>query len=172
MDCIILSISFMFQRIVVGKKTGIFSMLLLAATVSFADMPKSGVIKWHTGWQFSVPNSLSISEGHMMAIGMAKGYGFGDSNPQDKGSANCFGAFEIVGGEGSFIGFCSFELGEKDKDLIFSQFTGSPIKNEGTNVITGGTGKYKGITGQGTWKCEGGKNSESACQQTLNYKLP
>lgn len=27
-----------------GKKTGIFSMLLLAATVSFADMPKSGVM--------------------------------------------------------------------------------------------------------------------------------
>jgi hypothetical protein len=46
-------------------------------------------------------------------------------------------------------GYCAF--GDADGDRIFTDWDGNAV--EGTNHIAGGTGKYRGITGSGPWKC-------------------
>ena len=53
---------------------------------------------------------------------------------------------------------------------IFTSFVGDTI--QGTNTITGGTGKYIGISGSGPWVCKDFPNGASSCKQSLNYKLP
>ena len=41
----------------------------------------------------------------------------------------------------------------------------------GTNNITGGTGKYAGMTGSGPWVCKGVATGESMCNQSLTYEI-
>lgn len=107
-----------------------------------------------------------------MAAVATKGFSFSDDNSigLNEGPANCLGAYEVVNGGGTFFGVCTFSY--KEGDMIFISFTGDPVKNEGQVVPTGGTGKYKGITGTGKWECKGGKNGESMCRQSITYKLP
>ena len=69
-------------------------------------------------------------------------------------------------------GNCYF--GDKDGDRIFTTFSGDPIKNAGENIIIGGSGKYKGISGKGPWECDAsvpGDNAAFNCRQTLTYKI-
>ena len=59
---------------------------------------------------------------------------------------------------------------------IFAEFTGAgtpDAQTSGINEITGGTGKYAGIHGNGPWMCKGaGANGEYQCVQRLDYRLP
>jgi ketosteroid isomerase-like protein len=50
-----------------------------------------------------------------------------------------------------------------------------PYYDAGDSVaaVTGGTGKYNGITGRGPWKCKTvGGNGGIQCAQRLDYRLP
>lgn len=65
--------------------------------------------------------------------------------------------------------------GDADGDRIFTDFTGNIGSDgaNGTNVISGGTGKYAGASGSGPWKCKfPGANVELQCAQRLHYRLP
>ncbi|WP_181257329.1 hypothetical protein [Pseudaminobacter soli (ex Li et al. 2025)] len=75
----------------------------------------------------------------------------------DKMSAQC-AALSVASGEKKYIdGACV--LADKDGDKIFSTFDtrdqdkSQPDMNCGTHIITGGTGKYKGITGSEPFTC-------------------
>ena len=77
----------------------------------------------------------------------------------DKMSARCT-ALSVDSGPKKYIdGACV--LADADGDKIFSTFDtrdvdkSQPTMNCGTHVITGGTGKYKGITGSEPFACNG-----------------
>src|SRR6185312_11997039 len=75
----------------------------------------------------------------------------------DKMSARCV-ALNVVSGEKKYIdGACV--LADNEGDKIFSTFDtrdldkSQPKMDCGTHIITGGTGKYKGITGHEPFAC-------------------
>jgi hypothetical protein len=75
----------------------------------------------------------------------------------DKMSAHC-AALNVASGDKKYIdGACV--LADSDGDKIFSTFDtrdtdkSQPEMNCGTHIITGGTGKYKGITGTEPFAC-------------------
>ncbi|WP_378943832.1 hypothetical protein [Mesorhizobium sp. ANAO-SY3R2] len=75
----------------------------------------------------------------------------------DKMSAQCT-ALSVDSGDKKYIdGACV--LADKDGDKIFSTFDtrdkdkSQPDMNCGTHIITGGTGKYQGITGSEPFSC-------------------
>ncbi|MDY0884925.1 hypothetical protein ACFPL7_05855 [Dongia soli] len=75
----------------------------------------------------------------------------------DKMSAHC-AALSVASGDKKYIdGACV--LADNDGDEIFSTFDTrdvdktQPDMNCGTHIITGGTGKYKGITGKEPFAC-------------------
>ena len=75
----------------------------------------------------------------------------------DKMSARC-AALNVVAGDANYIdGACV--LTDNDGDMIMSTFDtrnldkSQPDMDCGTHVITGGTGKYAGITGLETFAC-------------------
>ena len=75
----------------------------------------------------------------------------------DKMSAHC-AALSVASGDKKYIdGACV--LADTDGDKIFSTFDtrdvdkSQPEMNCGTHIITGGTGKYKGITGREHFAC-------------------
>jgi hypothetical protein len=76
----------------------------------------------------------------------------------DKMSARCT-ALQIEAGEKKYIdGACA--LADKEGDVIFSTFDtrdvdkSDPKMNCGTHIITGGSGKYTGITGREPFACD------------------
>lgn len=144
--------------------------LALALPARAQDLPKSGSISIHTGWKaspqvFEAPDKRSVGHGSVVGIN------FNDkgSGPLHNGPAIC--VFTFLGSEGSSLnkGYCAF--GDADGDRIFTDWDGSA--EEGTNHIAGGTGKYKGITGSGPWKCWGTADPAALrCTQRFDYKLP
>jgi hypothetical protein len=164
----------------VRKTVGIFvaglSLAAVCAPVNGQDLPRSGSISWHTGWKLTA-EAMTVAEGQVEGHGTAIGTSFNDkgAGPLHLGAAECVIAFFVIKGSGSNVGYCSF--GDADGDRIFTEFTGKlGLPNgydEGTNVISGGTGKYAGITGRGPWKCKTvGGNGGIQCAQRLDYRLP
>ena len=77
-----------------------------------------------------------------------------------------YGAFDI---KGDVVGKCSWS--DADGDNLYTSFEGNAANKKGTSYITGGTGKYAGITGQGPWVCSGAAGGESMCNQSLTYEI-
>src|SRR3989304_5058878 len=75
----------------------------------------------------------------------------------DKMKARCFAVSAESGGQKWIDGACT--MTDSDGDLVFSTFDPrtldkpQPKMNCGTHIITGGTGKYKGITGREPFAC-------------------
>ena len=152
------------------------SFATLCTAAGAQQLPKSGSISWHTGWKF-VGEVMTVADKHLQGHGTVVGTTFNDkgSGPLHLGPADCFIALSLIDGKGNNLGYCAF--GDADGDRIFTEFTGKlGLPNgydEGTNVISGGTGKYAGIQGSGPWKCKGaGANGEIQCAQRLDYRLP
>lgn len=150
------------------------SVAALSSSAAAQQLPKSGSISFHTGWK-DTPDVNEVADKRYQGQGRDVGTTFNDkgAGPLHLGPANCSYTFVVVEGSGTGKGYCAF--GDPDGDRIFTDFTGniSPNGAEGTNMISGGTGKYAGITGSGPWKCKGsGKNGEFQCAQRFDYKLP
>ena len=154
--------------------TGI-SCATLCASIGAEQLPKSGSITFHTGWK-DTSVAIQVADKRWQGQGMVTGATFNDKGmgPLHLGPANCSYTFFSVEGSAKNKGFCTF--GDGDGDRIFAQFTGAGTPDgeaNGTNEITGGTGKYAGIQGGGSWKCKGvGANGEYQCAQRLDYRLP
>ncbi len=147
--------------------TFIKSALLSGALVAF--MPgaafaqdvaaKKGVTPYVTHFIFRPVESLDIKgvgkANLLEAVGTTQNM---KGEPMlDKMAARC-NALQIESGEKKYIdGACA--LTDKEGDVIFSTFdtrdvdTSDPKMNCGTHVITGGTGKYAGITGREPFAC-------------------
>lgn len=150
------------------------SVVLFYASSHAQQLPKSGSINFHTGWKYAA-DGMSPVDKHFIGRGNATGVTFNDkgAGPLHLGPANCFEAFFAIDGRGKGKGVCAF--GDADGDRIFTDFAGTfgPDGANGTNEITGGTGKYAGIQGGGPWKCKVmGGNGELQCAQRLDYRLP
>jgi hypothetical protein len=159
-------------RAVWGLGTGVA--LALSGGALAQQLPKTGSISFHTGWKYSA-DVVSPADKIVIGRGGVTGVTFNDKGggPLHLGPANCFEAFSANDGRGTTRGVCAF--GDPDGDRVFTSFTGSfgPDGANGTNEITGGTGKYTGIQGSGPWKCKmSGGNGESQCAQRLDYRLP
>ena len=138
------------------------------------QLPKSGSISFHTGWRDSA-EVVQVAEKRIQGHARDAGVTFNDkgSGPLHLGPANCFATFDLADGNGPVKGYCAFS--DADSDKIFTDFTGTIGADgaNGTNMISGGTGKYAGVTGSGPWKCKfAGTNGELQCAQRLDYKLP
>ena len=75
----------------------------------------------------------------------------------DKMKAKCFAVNVETGGKKWIDGACA--MTDSDGDVVFSSFDtrdldkAQPKMDCGTHIITGGTGKYKGITGTEPFAC-------------------
>lgn len=156
---------------------GAIAALCTAGIVTCAQaqsLPKSGSINFHTGWR-NTSEAIEVAANHWQGQGRIVGVTFNDkgSGPLHLGPANCSSTFHVTEGNGSVKGYCTFS--DADGDRVFTDFTGTigAAGSEGTNTISGGTGKYAGISGSGPWKCkDAGKNGELQCAQRLDYKMP
>lgn len=161
------------SRILAGM--GMITMAIcVVGSAGAQQLAKSGSISFHTGWKYNA-EATSPADKYVIGRGNSTGVTFNDkgSGPLHLGPANCFEGFFAHDGKGKGAGFCAF--GDVDGDRLFTQYTGTfgPDGANGTNEITGGTGKYSGITGSGPWKCKmSGANGELQCVQRLDYKLP
>lgn len=76
------------------------------------------------------------------------------SGPFHKGAASCLYTLELVNGAGQAQGPCIF--GDHDGDKVFTSWSGKIATCgalDGVHKINGGTGKFKGIQGQGLFQC-------------------
>ena len=151
----------------------VLSLATLCVAAHGQSLPRSGTISWHTGWS-AKGGAVTVAENQMQGHGTTSGTTFNDkgSGPLHLGPANCFYTFFIANGKGKGKGFCAF--GDVDGDRIFTDWEGTDGAEgaRGINTITGGTGKYAGITGSGPYRCAPpGANGELQCTQSLNYRL-
>lgn len=147
----------------------VFSLMFISGPV-FADghsLAKSGVIKFHTGWKCEYPSTAGTDDKVVGGV-QCQGYTFSSdgSAALHEGPAGCYGAFNV---EGNIVGQCSWS--DADGDNLYTLFDGNAFTNIGTNNITGGTGKYAGMTGSGPWVCKGVATGESMCNQSLTYEI-
>jgi hypothetical protein len=126
---------------------------------SLADMAKQGVTPYMTHFVFRPVQSIEVAglgtATLLEAVGTTQN--LKGEAMLDKMSARC-SALNVDSGPKKYIdGACV--LADKDGDMIFSTFDtrdvdkSQPEMNCGTHIITGGTGKYKGITGSEPFAC-------------------
>ena len=162
------------MRIALAAVTVGVALSVVGSSAYSQQLPKSGSISFHTGFKYAA-DVTSPADKYVLGRGNSTGVTFNDkgSGPLHLGPANCFEGFLLIDGHGKDMGFCAF--GDPDGDRIFTEYTGTlaPDGASGTNVVTGGTGKYAGIRGSGPWKCKGaGSNGELQCAQRMDYQLP
>ena len=137
------------------------SVALAALTpgIAFAEMmEKKGTTPYVTHFIFRPVQSLAapgFSATLLEAVGTTQN--MKGEKMLDKMSARC-AALSVASGDKKYIdGACV--LADNDGDKIFSTFDtrdvdkSQPDMNCGTHIITGGTGKYKGITGTEPFAC-------------------
>jgi hypothetical protein len=144
-------------------KTALFFGVLMAfapgAVLAVDAPPKSGTTDYTTHFVF-VPKSTVDIPGVGKAVALeatgptenTKGEAF-----LDKMTAKC-AAVSVESGDKKWIdGACA--LTDADGDVVFSTFDtrdldkSQPKMDCGTHIVTGGTGKYKGITGKESFAC-------------------
>jgi len=135
-------------------------LLSLAASPAFAtDLPNKGTTQYVTNFVFrplmnvDVPGVGSVTT--LEAVGTTEN--LKGEKMLDKMSARCQ-ALSVDSGAKKYIdGACV--LADADGDKIFSTFDtrdldkSQPDLSCGTHIITGGTGKYAGITGSEPFAC-------------------
>jgi hypothetical protein len=155
--------------------------LMLTTAIAFAssaiaaDLPQSGSVKIHSA--FKVNNQAAeMGDKHFMGSFNAWAITYNDagSGPLHMGSALCAGSFNDTNGSYDAGGWCAW--GDANGDKFFTVFTGKGTDNvgqQGTHTITGGTGKFAGIQGKGSYQCKDVNPSQSltACTQQFDYSL-
>ena len=143
-------------------KIALLSGVLMAAApgIIIADpMEKKGTTPYVTHFIFRPVQSLEVpglgTATLLEAVGTTQN--MKGEKMLDKMSARCT-ALSVDSGPKKYIdGACV--LADTDGDKIFSTFDtrdvdkSQPTMNCGTHIITGGTGKYKGITGSEPFAC-------------------
>ncbi|PDT81519.1 hypothetical protein [Sinorhizobium sp. BJ1] len=143
-------------------KTALFFGLLVAlapGTVMGAPIEKKGTTPYVTHFVFRPLMSIDVpgvgKATALEAVGTTEN--MKGEAMLDKMSAHC-AAVSVASGDKNFIdGACV--LADKDGDKIFSTFDTRDLDKSqpemacGTHIITGGTGKYAGITGREPFAC-------------------
>lgn len=133
--------------------------VLAPAVVRGEQMETKGTTPYVTHFIFRPVNSIDIGDlgtaTSLEAVGTTQN--MKGEKMLDKMSARC-AALSVASGDKKYIdGACV--LADADGDKIFSTFDtrdldkSQPKMDCGTHIITGGTGKYKGITGSEPFAC-------------------
>ena len=143
------------------KTTALAAVLMSCAAAAVAGDPieKKGTTPYVTHFIFRPLMSIDIAElgkaTTLEAVGTTQN--MKGEKMLDKMSARC-AALNVSSGDKKYIdGACV--LTDSDGDRIFSTFDtrdldkSQPKMDCGTHIITGGTGKYKGITGTEPFAC-------------------
>jgi len=139
-----------------------------------ADLPQSGSIKVHSGWK-SIGEVVQVGENHVFGAGNFWGVTFNDtgSGPLNGGAAVCSYTSELTNGAGPVQGACAW--GDSDGDKFYVNYSGKIAASgvlDGLNKISGGTGKFKGIQGQGPFHCTTlNDKGQYNCTQQFDYSL-
>jgi hypothetical protein len=143
-------------------KTAFFSGVLIAlapGAAPGAEIEKKGTTPYVTHFIFRPLMNVDVSglgtATSLEAVGTTQN--MKGEKMLDKMSARCL-AMSIASGDKQYIdGACV--LADSDGDKIFSTFDTRDVDKSqpdfgcGTHIITGGTGKYKGITGREPFAC-------------------
>jgi hypothetical protein len=132
---------------------------IVPAAAGEQTMEKKGTTPYVTHFIFRPVLSIDVpglgSATHLEAVGTTQN--MKGEKMLDKMSARC-AALSVASGEKKYIdGACV--LADNDGDQIFSTFDtrdvdkSQPDMKCGTHIITGGTGKYKGIRGTEPFAC-------------------
>ncbi len=148
--------------------------LALGSPAIAADLPQSGSMKVHSGWK-SVGEVVPVGENQVFGSGNFWGVTFSDtgSGPLNGGAAVCSYTLELTNGAGPVQGACAW--GDSDGDKFYVNYSGKIAASgvlDGTNKITAGTGKFKGIQGQGPFHCTTlNDKGQYNCTQKFDYTL-
>jgi|SRR5215472_1082419 hypothetical protein len=151
---------------------------LLPLSVQAADMPKGGSDNFTN--VLVVTSSNTIEQGTQSL----SSYEVDGVARNDAGGPmfNLFGV-RCVGveegpGPGKFTGHGTCTYTDTDGDNIFTPYSAS-IGRRGTFAVTGGTGKFAGITGNGEWRRidpvpikSDDKRARAVVSLTISWKLP
>jgi hypothetical protein len=134
-------------------------MAFAPAAVLAEEVPKKGSAKYTTHFVFHPKSTVDIpgvgKATALEAVGPTENTDGGWM--YDKMQAKCAAVSVESGGKKWIDGACA--LTDKDGDVIFSTFDtrdldkSQPKMDCGTHLITGGTGKYEGITGKEPFAC-------------------
>lgn len=165
------------HSLLTGATLALGSILLFTAPSRAGDaLPKSGSLKFLTAVKLD-NHGVKVGENHFVGSGNGAGVNFNvaGSGPLHMGTALCSLSFDYK--DGSFVdgGFCADT--DSDGDQMFTTWAGKggdKVDESGTETITGGTGKFAGITGGGSYTAKMLNQSQGivAATHELNYKLP
>ena len=153
---------------------GLTVALAFGAPAIAADLLQSGTFKLHSGWK-GVGEVVQVGNNHVFGAGHFYGVTFNDagSGPLHNGAVFCAYALEPMNGAGPFGGPCAW--GDNDGDKFFTSYTGKLAASGaayGDHKITGGTGKFAGIQGKGSFQCTTSSDKgQYACTQQFEYSL-
>jgi hypothetical protein len=143
------------------KRTLVVGALLVAApgTVLAEPLAKKGATSYTSHYVFHPLGTTETSGvGKVTALEMVGTTTNTKGEPAfDKMKARCHAIKVETGGKTYFDGACA--MTDTDGDTVFSTFDtreldkSQPKMDCGTHFITGGTGKYKGITGTEPFAC-------------------
>ena len=149
--------------------------IAFASSAIAADLPQSGSVKIHSAFKVN-SQAAEMGDKHFMGSFNAWAITYNDagSGPLHMGTALCAGSFNDTNGSYDDGGWCAW--GDANGDKFFTVFTGKGTDNvgeQGTHTITGGTGKFAGIQGKGSFQCKDVNPSQSltACTQQFDYSL-
>lgn len=134
-------------------------MAFIPAATLAQEVPKQGTTRYVTHFVFHPLSTVNIpGVGQVTALDAAGPTENMDGQKMlNNMKAKCAAVKVDSGGKKYIDGACA--LTDKDGDVIFSTFDtrdldkSQPNMNCGTHIITGGTGKYAGITGREPFAC-------------------
>ena len=144
-------------------KTAIYSGMIVAFAPGIAlgdAVPKKGTAPYTTHFMFHPKSTVDIpGVGKAIALeAVGPTANTAGGTMYDKMKAKCAAVKVDSGGKNWIDGACA--LTDADGDVIFSTFDTRDVDKSmgdkgacGTHLITGGTGKYKGITGREPFAC-------------------
>ena len=137
---------------------------------------KGGSATAHSGWS-ATGQVKDLGENHAVWTGVYWGTSFNDNGKGlfQRMVWSCPGATIISNGAYVHHGYCVLTDADGDKIYGTSEGRGPAEGADLVGVVTyeAGTGKYRGIQGSHTYKCNGiGADGQAFCRQEASYRLP
>jgi hypothetical protein len=138
-----------------SKIVAVTTVVLLVFGFAMIDSAFAGEkMKWHGTGITTVSEQIKLDEGHIVSIGKSKQI-YIDETTGEKSHSVSIGIYDInikkqqMSGHGYGISF------NKDGTKTLRSWKGMPVGKghwKGSWTIIGGTGKWEGATGGGTWE--------------------
>lgn len=127
--------------------------LCLTSPATAGDLPKSGTYSGHYGWTFT-GQIQQLGEDRTIYAGVVPGVMFNDKGKgfMHKSRVDCSIYNDVNKGRANAKGTCVVTDADGDKIFVEWQCSGKMPACPGTERFVGGTGKYKGITGEQTFQ--------------------